>query len=125
MCIEVDHRVVLVHAVDGAVSVLRVRNAISRRVLQHVISRVSLSGRRRTPTRGAQEVRRYTTFSFDEINRLLNAEGSESRNGGSSSVRCEVRERNDDGLPGGTAASAKNERVRHSDIMRTRMNRPL
>jgi len=38
MCIEVDHRMVLVHAVDRAVSVLRVGNAISSHVLQHVIS---------------------------------------------------------------------------------------
>jgi hypothetical protein len=62
--------VVLVHAVDGAVAVLRVRNAISSRVLQHVISRANLSRRRREPPRGAQEVRRYTTFKLlTRINR--------------------------------------------------------
>jgi hypothetical protein len=36
--VEIDHGVVLVHAIDRAISVLRVRDAISGCVFQDVIS---------------------------------------------------------------------------------------
>jgi len=80
VCIEVDHRVVLVHAVNGAVAVLRMRNAISRRVLQHLISRASFSGRDREPTLGAGGARRHRRSSENEPLGLMR-KGSASRNG--------------------------------------------
>jgi hypothetical protein len=67
MDIEVDDGVVFVHAMESAVSVLRVRDAISWGVLEHVISHLEPADAPARPTalHGAPNTDKRSSFDED------------------------------------------------------------